>query len=281
MNSIYYVDGEFVPADDARIPAADLAILRGYGVFDFMRTYNGQPFHLEQHIARLFRSAEQIMLDMPWTPEQVHDIVLETVARNHHPESNVRIIVTGGDTTDWITPSGPPRLIVLVYPAAPPPEQYYIDGVKIITVNEARAMPYAKTIHYIPAIRALKRAKAAGAVEAIYTDERGRALEGTTTNLFAFYNGTLVTPGDGILPGITRGTVLDLAHSAFPVEIRDILVEELYRADEVFITASNKQVMPVVQVDEARIGTGQPGENTRRMMALFAELTGSRQRVLG
>lgn len=277
MHSIYYIDGDFVPADDARIPAADLAVMRGYAVFDYMRTYNGVPFHLEEHIARLFRSADYILLDMPWTQGELRDIVLETLARNNHPESNVRIIVTGGDTADWITPAGPPRLLVLVYPAMPPPDHYYTDGVKVITVYEARALPHAKTIHYIPAIRALKQAKAAGAVEAIYTDERGRALEGTTTNVFAFFNGTLVTPGDGILPGITRGAVIDLARTAFPLEIRDIQVDELRRAEEVFITASNKQVMPVIQVDDAVIGAGKPGEHTRHMMALFAALTGSQR----
>ncbi|MBC7871541.1 MAG: aminotransferase class IV [Chitinophagaceae bacterium] len=272
MNSIYFIDGEFVPAEAARIPAGDLAVLRGYGVFDFMRTYGGQPFHLEQHIARLFRSAEQIMLDMPWTPDEIKAIVLETLERNDHAESNVRIVVTGGDSTDYITPSAEPRLLVLVYPAMPPAAHYYTDGAKIITVREERYLPAAKTINYIPAIRALKQAKAQHAIEAIYTDAAGRALEGTTTNLFAFYNGVLVTPGDGILNGITRGAVLDLVKDAFPLEIRDILLDELYQADEVFITASNKQVMPIVQINDRTIGAGVPGELTKRVMTMFTEM---------
>ncbi|MDX1991705.1 MAG: aminotransferase class IV [bacterium] len=276
MNSVYYIDGEFVASEEASIPAADLAVLRGYGVFDFMRTYDGKPFHLEEHVARLFRSAEQIMLELPWTQEEVVQIVLATLDRNDHAESNVRIVVTGGDTTDWITPSGAPRLLVLVHPASPPAAHYYKDGAKIITVREERYLPGAKTINYIPAIRALKQAKAQDAVEAIYTDSAGRALEGTTTNLFAFFGGVLVTPGEGILPGITRGAVLELVQGVFPLEIRDLPVEDLYRADEVFITASNKQVMPVVQVDDRTIGAGVPGEMTRKVMALFSEMTRSR-----
>jgi branched-chain amino acid aminotransferase len=272
MTNVFYVDGNFVAGDDALIPITDLAVVRGYGVFDFMRTYGGVPFHLEQHVARLFRSAERIALDMPWTPDEVIGIVHETLARNDHAESSVRIVVTGGDSTDLITPLGRPRLIVLCLPAAPPPAEQYERGIKVITVDEHRYLPDAKTLNYIPAIRALKKAKASGAVEAIYTDS-GRALEGTTTNLFAFYGDTLVTPGAGILPGITRGVVIDLAREHYTLVVRDLPVEQLYAADEVFITASNKQVMPVVQVDDHRIAEGTPGPRTRQIMNAFAQYT--------
>src|SRR5690606_33177406 len=121
------------------------------------------------------------------------------------------------------------------------------------TIRESRYLPLAKSINYISAIRALKEARAQDAVEAIYVNDNTHALEGTTTNLFAFIGDKVVTPDEEILPGITRGVVLDIVKDLFPLEIREIHLEELYNADEVFITASNKQVMPIVQVDDVTI----------------------------
>lgn len=275
MTNTYYIDGQFVTSDDASLPVNDLAILRGYGVFDFMRTYGGKPFHLEQHLDRLRRSAELIDLDFPWTQEEVKAIVLETLARNAHPESNVRIVVTGGGSEDFIMPMGQPRLIVMVTPARKLPETWYTDGAKAIIEPTERYLPGAKSLNYIPAIRALRRAHAAGAIEALYMDRDNRVLEGTTTNLFAFFGDRLVTPGDGILPGITRAAVLELAAQEYPIEVRDLLLNEVLKADELFITASNKQVVPIVQVDEQRIADGRPGARTRRVMQLFAAYTGA------
>lgn len=276
MSSIFYINGEFVKREEAQLPAVDLAVIRGYGVFDFMRTYGGKPFHADEHIARLMRSAKLIDLEIPWLADEIKSLVYQTLARNtDHGESNVRIIVTGGDTDDYLTPKGEPRLLIMVTPALPVPQKYYTEGVKVVTVLHERYTPAAKTLNYIPAIQAIKKAKAQGAVEAIYTDSNGRALEGTTTNLFAFFGNKLVTPSEGILHGITRGVVMELASDMYEVEVRDLSVEELLRADEVFISASNKQVMPVVQVDEHQIASGQPGKHTRRIMETFAAFTRS------
>jgi branched-chain amino acid aminotransferase len=273
MANIFYVDGEFVSSSDAALPVTDLAILRGYGVFDFLRTYGGRPFHLDEHLQRLRRSASLIDLDLPWSHEEIKGIVLETIARNNLPECNVRILVTGGATDDFITPKNEPRLMVMVTPASPPAPHYYTDGAKLITFQTERYIPGAKTINYIPAIRAMKRARAAGAIEALYIDREENALEGTTTNLFAFIGDKLVTPGDGILWGITRSVVLELAQEMFTLEMRTLPLQELLRADEVFITASNKQVMPIVQIDDTVIGDGRLGPRTWQIMAKFAEYT--------
>lgn len=275
MSSIFYMDGEFVRAEQAQIPATDLAVLRGYGVFDFLRTYGGKPFHLDEHLERLRRSASLIDLELPWSHEEIRAIVSATLARNSYPESNVRIVVTGGASDDFITPKAQPRLLVLVTPAARSPEHYYTDGAKVITFETERYLPGAKTLNYIPAIRAMKRAREAGAIEAIYVSRAGHALEGTTTNLFAFYDNQLVTPGDSILWGITRGTVLELAKDYFPIDMRDLPLSELLRADEVFITSSNKQIMPIVQIDDTIIGGGKPGEHTQQLMQRFNQFVQS------
>ncbi|PJF21784.1 MAG: amino acid aminotransferase [Phototrophicales bacterium] len=272
---VYYVDGQFVEADSAAIPLSDLGVIRGYGVFDFTRTYHRQPFYLDEHIARLFRSAALIDLEIPWSQAEIRDIVQQTLAHNPHlTEAYIRIIVTGGDGLDSITLAERPRLIVLVNPATPPSQSAYQQGEKVITVREQRYLPQAKTLNYIPAIRAMKQAHKAGAIDAIYVDPQGHVLEGTTTNIFAFFGETLITPNDNILDGITRMIVINLAQSVFDVQQRVLTLNDLYNADEVFITSSHKQILPIVQVDEHTIGNGIPGERTRRMMSLFAEHAG-------
>lgn len=271
---IYYIDGEFVDERDALIPATDLAVLRGYGVFDFTRSYGGIPFKLAEHIARLRRSAEFIELPLPFSDDEIADIVMQTVKRNGYPESNVRIVVTGGESLDGITPSDDPRLLVFVTPLKVMNPRQYLDGIKIITERVERYIPEAKTLNYIPAIKALRRAAKVNAVEAIYVDREGNALEGTTTNLFAFFGETLVTPDISILNGITRSVVLHLAEQHFRVIQRPLKIVELLTADEAFISSSNKQVMPVVAVDESIIASGKPGLRTRKLMGLFGALTG-------
>ena len=270
---IYYVDGEFVPADRAVIPVHDLAVLRGLGAFELLRTYGGHPFALEEHIQRLQHSVEKMGLLLPWSTEELIRIVLETLrqnAGNAHQESNIRIIVTGGSSPDFMTHQGQPRLLVLVSEMPSQPEEWYADGVKITTMKSRRILPGAKSINYLSATIALKKARARGAVESVYVDRDGLVYECTTSNIFMFAGETLVTPAHRILSGITRGFVLELARSLFQVDVRNMTLEELLQADEVFITGTNKGVVPVVQVDENRIGSGRPGPHTRALMQTMA-----------
>lgn len=265
MVQTYYVDGQFVAASEAVIPVDDLAIMRGFGVFDLLRTLNGQPLFLKEHIRRLEDSAGRIGIQLPWSHRKLIDIVLDTLYRNSFEESNIRIVVTGGSSTDFITPQGKPRLLVLVTQAPVLPEKWYTDGVKIITFFSERSIPGAKSIDYIAATIALKKAQEQGATEAIYVDHKGRVLEGTTSNIFALIDGKLTTPGTGILSGITRKAVLELAAKTLPVDIRDLGQDELTSAGEVFITGTNKMIVPVVQVDRASIGDGRPGRVTQTL----------------
>ncbi|MCP3953086.1 MAG: branched-chain amino acid aminotransferase [Desulfobacterales bacterium] len=271
--SIYYVDGAFVPSDQAVIPVDDLAVLRGFGVFDLVRTYSGKPFFLYEHIERLRNSAAEIGLHVPWTTPDLVRIVKETLAKNSHPESNIRIVVTGGSSPDFATPQDKPRLLVLVSPLPELPKTWYSDGVKIITWVTERFKPGVKSINYIPATVALGEARQKGAIEALYLDRQGYVLEGTTSNLFAFLGNTLITPGRDILSGITRQVVLAVAAEHFEVQIRDISRQELLGADEVFITGTNKGVVPVIQVDDTVIGGGTPGPLTQQLTDDLAQQT--------
>jgi len=270
----YYIDGEFITADKAVVSVNDMIVLRGYGVFDFMRTYNRRPFYLMQHIERLANSAKIIGLNMRWTNQEIFDIVIETIEKNpDHKEVNVRLVVTGGVSPDSVTPQDNQKLFVMVTPKHELPSAWYSDGVKIITNPVERYLPDAKSTNYLNAVVATGQAKAQGGIEAIYVDRNDRVLEGTTTNIFLFIDGKLVTPGEGILPGITRGVMLDLLKDEFEIEIRDIKKEELAKADEIFITASNKEVVPVIQVDDMTVGDGKVGERVKKVLEIFKNYT--------
>ncbi len=185
---------------------------------------------------------------------------------NEINEANIRIVVTGGSSPDFFTPMGNPRLIVMVTPIKKLPESWYSNGVKTITIHQERDVPDAKVTSYIQAALALKKAKEQGAVEAIYVNRKNEALEGTTSNLFAFFGNSLVTPGHGVLKGITRKVILSLGHRFFKVEEKPLELEKLLQADEVFISGTNKGVVPVIQIDDSIISQGKPGKNTQTII---------------
>jgi branched-chain amino acid aminotransferase len=269
----YYINNEFVSAESATITVNDMGLLRGYGVFDFMRTYGGKPFYLDGHVKRLVRSATLIGLTVPWSEQEIIDITMETLGRNDHKESNVRIVITGGVSPDSITPQGNSQLMVMITPLHGLPPAWYTEGVKVITTHVERFMPDAKTTNYIPGILALENARKQDAVESIYVDRHGNLLEGTTTNFYAFIDNKLVTPATGMLPGITRKVILELADGVFDVEMRDIKKDEIRLMDEAFLSASNKEIVPVTEIDCVTIGDGKPGKQTQKLRELFNEFT--------
>ena len=272
---ICYLNGKYVPFDQACLPLNDLGIVRGYGVFDFLRTYNGVPFKLTEHVQRLQTSAKLIGLSLPWSTAGIEQITQNTLTHNHLPEANIRIVVTGGASADFITPLGQPSLMVVVTPVSQYPKEYYEQGIKVITVPIERFIPKAKTLNYISAIGALQQAKQTNAVEALYMNSQGDVLEGTTTNFFVFRGSQLITPKEGILQGITKDVILELAKDRFEIVKQPITYSQLNHYDEAFITSSTKEIMPVVQIDELHISQGKPGENTQTLMDLFHKYTKS------
>lgn len=270
---ICYLDGKFVPLKKASLPITDLGIIRGFAVFDFFRTYDGKSFHLADHLKRLKNSAKLVGLNFPWTIAKLQKIVLATLAKNRLIEANTKIIITGGPSKNGITPNGKPRLVILVTQITPNSPAKYLRGVKTVTIPATRIMPMAKTTNYTTAVAAVQRAYQEGAEEALYTNHRGEILEGTRTNFFVFKNNTLITPKDGILLGITRKIVINLARKRFSILEKQIKKNDLKTVDEAFITSSSKEIMPVVQVDGLIIGAGKVGDRTKRLMADFKKLT--------
>ena len=248
--AIWYVNGTWVHPQEATVSINDTAVLRSYSVFESLRTYDRRPFHLDDHLTRLYRSAELIDMVIPFTHEHITRAVLETVERNAYRHATIRILITGGESEDGVLPSGKPVLAILITPLGERDMQRFARGYKLITTNLQRVSPEAKTTSYVAAVRALKEAALRGADDALFVNKQGHVLEATRSNFFIFRGDTLVTPREGILIGITRNVVLELARGRFPIEERPILLAELAQADEAFVTSSSKEIVPVVQIDD-------------------------------
>jgi branched-chain amino acid aminotransferase len=268
----WYIGGQWVHPHEATVSINDVAVLRGYSVFEALRTYNRRPFHLDEHLTRLYHSAELIELEIPWPRDLLTTIIREVIERNSFKHAAVRILVTGGESEDSIQPIGKPMLAVLISELQERDMQRFAQGYKLITTAFQRTAPEAKTTNYLVAIRALKEAVRRNATDALFVNKQGHVLEATRSNFFIFRGDMLVTPGTGILLGITRNVVLQLARGRFPIEERPILLGELAQADEAFITSSSKEIMPVVQIDDVTIGKGMPGPRTYELEQLFIEL---------
>src|SRR6266581_8147584 len=231
----WYVGGRWVHPHEATLSMNDIAVLRGYSVFESLRTYDRQPFHLDEHLRRLYRSAILIELDIPWSSEQIATVVQEIIARNRYRHATIRLLITGGESEDGTLPSGKPTLAVLITPLGERDMKLFARGIKLITTRLQRVSPEAKTTNYIAAVRALREAVRRDAADALFVNEEGHVLEATRSNFFIFRGDMLVTPREEILIGVTRNLVLELARGRFAIEERPILLEELARTDEAFI----------------------------------------------
>lgn len=270
----HYFDGKWLKGSELKISVFDLSVLRGFGVFDFLRTYKRQPFRLGEHVSRLFNSAQILGLKVPRSSREIAKLVDEGIKKNPHlADLNIRIVVTGGIGPDSTTP-GISSLIILFSKAIDYPADYYKKGIKVITFQAKRTLPGAKSLNYLAGILALQEAKKQKATEAIYVDEKGKMSEAVTSNFFAVIGGRLVTPKESILLGITRKVVLDLAQRLkTPVLEKDLSLKEIAKFQEAFITASNKEIMPVVKIDNQTVGDGRPGKLTKALMGEFGKIT--------
>lgn len=271
---IYYVGGQFVKEAEALISVNDLSVIRGFGVFDFLRTYNGIPFHLNAHLKRLQNSARLLGLKLPLPLEEIGLLIEKGLALSDHKEKNIKIVVTGGLSDNGITPGDAPQLLLMITATVAFPSSYYKEGAKLITSHVNRFMPGAKTINYIPAILCQNDATAQGAIEAIYVDLNGYLQEGTTSNLFVVRDDCLITPPcDRVLPGITRQVVLELAKESLDIIQRPIHKDEIRLLDEAFITSSVKEVIPITCIDSIEINDNRVGSITNKIMTKFKEKT--------
>ena len=270
MKPYCYHDGKIVPTEKATLPVTDLAVLRGYGVFDFLKTVNGKPFLWKEHWKRLQRSAKLLGLKIPLPEKAVREVIDRLLAKNDGQDCNIRLLLTGGVARNGLLVDEP-RLYVLSEPIQKLPRKVFEKGAKVIRCSHERIVPEAKTTDYLAAVRLQKERIRAGAVEILYV-VNGRVLECSTSNFFLVKNERLITARNAVLLGTRRNLVLDLAKKAgIEIEERDVAEAELASAEEAFLTATNKNIVPVVHVDDLEIGHGKPGAVTRRLMTLFAD----------
>ena len=271
----WYIDGRWAHPNDITISINDTAVLRGYSAFESLRTYDRRPFHLDEHIHRLYHSAELIELNIPWPREHVMSVVREVIERNSYKQAMIRVFVTGGISEDGVLPSGSPSLALLITPLPERDMERFARGYRLITTHLQREMPEAKTSNYLVAMRALKEAARHHADDALYVNEQNHVLEATRSNFFVFRGDTLVTPRSDVLIGVTRNVVLELARGRFAIEERLVLLAELALADEAFVTSSSKEITPVLRIDDIVIGDGKAGPRTTELEQQFIAMVES------
>ena len=282
---LIYIDGEFLPKAEAKVSVFDHGLLYGDGVFEGIRSYNGSVFKLDEHLERLYDSAKSIMLRIPIPIETLKEKVLETLRLNHLTEAYIRLIVTRGVGDLGLDPDKcpMPTIIIIADKITLYPPKFYEEGLEIVTVsvrrNYAEAInPRIKSLNYLNNILAKIEGKQAGAEEVLMLNAEGYVVECSGDNIFWIKNEVLVTPPVhiGILEGVTRNSVIDLAREAgMRVEERIFTRHDLYIADECFLTGTAAEVIPVVKIDQRGIGDGQPGKITQKLIAAFRQFTHS------
>lgn len=285
MSQQVYVNGAITEPGSAMISVFDRGFLYGDSVYEVLRTAGGRSVDLDRHLQRLGRSAATIALELP-PDATVRTAVSDTVAAAANPDSYIRIIVTRGGGPINLDPASAerPSLLVIVAPLVMPAADLYTRGARLAIVGVERTSrravdPAVKSGNYLNNIMALAEAKRAGAYEALMLGPDGRVAEGSTSNVFAVRGGRCTTPflSTGLLPGITRQRVMELAAAAGIVaEEGDLLPDDLRSADEVFITSSIRGVMPASHVDGQPIAGGvAPGPVSRRLMSLYDDFLAS------
>jgi branched-chain amino acid aminotransferase len=269
--------------EDAKISVYDHGLLYGDGVFEGIRVYGGRVFRLDEHLQRLWNSAKAIWLQIPISREEMAQAVRETVQVNQIQDGYVRLVVTRGAGSLGLDPNktSHPQVIIIADMIAMYPAEYYENGLQIVTVSTVRNHPAAlspriKSLNYLNNILAKIEGLQAGCVEALMLNHKGEVSECTGDNIFLVSKGTLLTPSieSGILEGVTRGVVLELAAQAgIPTRETPLTKHDVYIADEVFLTGSAAEIVPVVKVDSRPIGDGKPGPMTRQLLTLFHEVT--------
>lgn len=272
-----YLNGEFLPPEQAMVSVMDRGFLFGDGVYEVIPAYAGRPFRLEPHLKRLRNSLEAIRIRMPMHDAQWRSVLEELLRRNPGEDQSIYLQVTRGVMTkrdhafdDSLVPS----VFAMVSSIAAPDPSIARDGVKAVTLNDIRWQScHIKAITLLPNVLLRQEAIDAGAVEAILIRD-GFATEGAASNLFIVRRGLLITPAKGprLLPGITRDLILELAaRHAVPYREADISRDDLGNADEIWLTSSTKEILPVTTLDNAPVADGKPGALYRRMSELYRQ----------
>jgi len=289
MEPKVYINGKLYAKEEAKISVFDHGLLYGDGVFEGIRSYNGNVFKLEEHIQRLFNSARAIALAMPMTQTECCEAVLATLKANNLTDAYIRVVVTRGIGTLGLNPylCEQPQVIIITDNVELYSKELYEKGLEIVSVATVRNLrnainPRIKSLNYLNNILAKIEAIQGGAAEGILLNAEGYVAECTGDNIFIMRGGKLLTPPvhAGILEGITRNTVIDLGREAgITVEERMLTRYDLYSSEECFLTGTAAEVVPVVKIDRRVIGNGVPGPVTLKLLDAFKRLINGASRT--
>jgi len=278
-----FIDGKFFPQEEAKISVWDHGFLYGDGIFEGIRAYNGKVFFLEEHLERLYASAKCIHLKIPMHKKEMMEAVLETCRINNLKDAYIRVVVSRGKGDLGIDPRNcsVATVVIIADKIALFNSEYYKKGIRAIVSSTRKNSPHSlnpqvKSLNYLNNIMAKLEAINAGVGEAIMLNDNGFITEGTAENVFMIKKGILKTPPSyvGILEGITRNVVLEIARKMnLPTQEAQFTTFDLYVADEVFLTGTAVEILPVIEIDGRIIGEGKPGKMTLKMQAAFRELT--------
>ncbi len=279
-----WIDGEYYDKEDAKISVFDHGLLYGDGVFEGIRVYGGTIFKCEEHVRRLYDSARAIWMEIPMSPEDMGKQMYECLKINELTDAYIRLIVTRGKGDLGLDPRKCPKpsIIIIADSITLYPEEFYEKGLALVTASSARIPPESlnprvKSLNYLNNILAKIEGIQAGVIEVLMLNHLGFVAEGSGDNIFVIRDRKILTPPveAGILEGITRNTVMDLARDAgHNVVERNISRYDVYTADEMFLTGSAAEVIPAVKVDGRCIGNGKPGPITKELRAAFMKLVG-------
>jgi len=274
MQEYCFLNGKILPTAEAKIGVEDIGLLRGYGIYDGLAVIKGEPFRFADHWNRFLSGAHILNLNVPVTEEKAEKVIKELAVKNGYTErANVRIILTGGKTIGGIEYDFEnPTFYILVEKWESLPQVLYEKGARLITYKHMRELPEYKTTNYIRAVVLQNFRKEEKAVEILYIND-GEVLECATSNIFIVKNKSVITPAENMLKGITRKVVLELAQNKYKIEERVVNEEELKTADEVFITSSFKDIVPIVKIDDFEVADGKIGPVSKDLMERFAETT--------
>ena len=283
MGRKVWLDGKLVDPADAKVSVFDHGLLYGDGVFEGIRAYGGRIFRLEAHIRRLFDSARGIRLTVPLAPDALADAIHQTLQVNGLKDAYIRVVVTRGIGTLGLDPNKCPQpgLFIITDKIDLYPKELYENGLEVITAATMRNHPNAlnprlKSLNYLNNILAKIEAIDAGTLEAVMLNHLGYVAECTGDNLFIVRARRLMTPpvAAGILEGITRDEILDIARG-LQIDVREenLTPQDLYTADECFLTGTAAKVIPVVRIDKRSVGDGRPGPITKRLAEEFHRRT--------
>ncbi len=257
-----YLNGQFLNDSDALLPISDLSIQRGYAVFDFLRTKNGLPLFIDNHLDRLFFSASEMHLSFKWTKPEIKSIINQLILGTDDLTLGVRIMVSGGYSPDGFNLSDPNLLITTKLVKVSMAEDFN-RGIKIISFEHQRPLPQIKSINYQMAIWLQPLVKQKGVDDVLYCHQ-GFLREFPRSNVFVINKaGTLITPKENVLHGITRKNIISICSPDIAIEERPISLQELYDADEAFLTSTTKRVIPILEVDGRSINGGKIGPITK------------------